>query len=260
MVRAPLTPDALVRTSRALLVEGGPEAVVVREVARRLGVTAPALYRHVRGRDDLLTLLIAACTDEVTGVCAAARRRAARPRTSRAGCGRRPGRSGPGRWRTRRSSAWSTAPRSPRYAAPEDGPTVARHAALRRCSSAGSSPTCCAAGGCGPCRTTSSSPRLRDAAGRAAAAAMGLPMRPGELHPFVVGWHRMLGIVSVEVAGHLRWAFEDDRPLRPRQLDELAADLLRARLTGPRDCRPRVATSAARRGSARWWRGSAPRA
>jgi len=26
----------------------------------------------------------------------------------------------------------------------------------------------------------------------AAASSMGLPMRPGELHPFVVGWHRML--------------------------------------------------------------------
>ncbi len=56
---------------------------------------------------------------------------------------------------------------------------------------------------------------------------MGLPMRPGELYPFVVGWHRMLGIVSVEVAGHLRWAFDADASAFVlRQLEELAEDLL----------------------------------
>ena len=72
MAQIALTADALVRTGRQLLVEGGPDSVVVREVARRLGVTAGALYRHVRGRDDLLTLLIVACTDEATDACAAA--------------------------------------------------------------------------------------------------------------------------------------------------------------------------------------------
>jgi AcrR family transcriptional regulator len=41
MARPPLSTDALVATSRSLLVEGGPDAIVVREVARRLGVTAP---------------------------------------------------------------------------------------------------------------------------------------------------------------------------------------------------------------------------
>ena len=60
-----------------------------------------------------------------------------------------------------------------------------------------------------------------------AASAMGLPMGPGELYLFVVGWYRMLGVVSVEVAGHLRWAFGDDATEFVRgQLDDLADDLL----------------------------------
>lgn len=220
MARAPLSTDALVATSRALLVEGGPDAVVVREVARRLGVTAPALYRHVSGRDDLLTLLIAACYDEVTEVCAAALAD-----------------SDPGdvEERLRRSTlafrAWSLA-HPPEfgllygtpiagYDAPEDGPTSSsaqRFGALF--------------GGvfadllrAGRLRTEPEDrlpPRLREDLGRTA-ARMGLPMTPGQLYPFVVGWQRMLGIVSVEVSGHLRWAFGDDADaFVHRQLDDLA--------------------------------------
>ncbi len=41
-----------------------------------------------------------------------------------------------------------------------------------------------------------------------AADSMGVPMRSGQLYPFVMGFQRRLGIVSVEVSGHLRWACE----------------------------------------------------
>lgn len=224
MARPPLSTDALVATSRSLLVEGGPDAVVVREVARRLGVTAPALYRHVSGRDDLLTLLIAACTDEVTRACAAA--------LSTCDPADVEGRLRASTWAFR-SWALTHPPEfglvygTPvaRYAAPEDGPTVAAMQRFGALFGAVFTDLLHA----GRLRTVPDDdlePGVR-ADLEAAASAMGLPMRAGEVHPFVVGWHRMLGIVSVEVAGHLRWAFGDDATAFVRgQLDDLAADLL----------------------------------
>ena len=39
------------------LAEGGPEAVSVNAIGRRMGVSGPALYRHFANRDDLLAAL-----------------------------------------------------------------------------------------------------------------------------------------------------------------------------------------------------------
>jgi len=44
----------VLRAGLAVAGEGGLEAVTVRRVAERLGVTPMALYRHVAGKDDLL--------------------------------------------------------------------------------------------------------------------------------------------------------------------------------------------------------------
>lgn len=46
--------NALVDASTALAAAGGPEAVVLREAARRSGVSATAAYRHFTDRDELL--------------------------------------------------------------------------------------------------------------------------------------------------------------------------------------------------------------
>ena len=48
----------------------------------------------------------------------------------------------------------------------------------------------------------------------------------GQVYPFVMGFQRMLGVVSVEVAGHLRWALADTDAFVERQLDDLLADLV----------------------------------
>lgn len=224
MATTPLTLDALVATGRTLLVEGGPDAIVVREVARRLGVTAPALYRYVRGRDDLLTLLITACTDEVTAACLDALK----------AC---PPDDVEGRIRaaTLAFRAWALQHRPEfglvygtplmHYAAPEGGPTV--DAGQRFGGLFGS--LFVEALAAGRLRTVDDgvlSPGVR-ASLAATASRLGLPMRPGEVRPFIVGWHRMLGIVSVEVAGHLRWVFgEDASAFAEEQLEELLADLL----------------------------------
>ncbi|HVE83271.1 MAG TPA: TetR/AcrR family transcriptional regulator [Myxococcales bacterium] len=48
----------ILESARALYLEGGAEAVTMRSVAKKVGVTATALYRHFDNKDDLLGELI----------------------------------------------------------------------------------------------------------------------------------------------------------------------------------------------------------
>jgi len=52
--RSPLTRDAVVAVTRALIVDEGLDAVSLRRIGGALGVTAPALYAHVVDKRDLL--------------------------------------------------------------------------------------------------------------------------------------------------------------------------------------------------------------
>ena len=52
--RGALTRAAVVALARELVVSDGIDAVSLREIGRRLGVTAPALYTYVDDREDLL--------------------------------------------------------------------------------------------------------------------------------------------------------------------------------------------------------------
>jgi AcrR family transcriptional regulator len=49
--------NALVRAATELASSGGPEAVVLRAAARRVGVTPTAAYRHFSGQGDLLEVV-----------------------------------------------------------------------------------------------------------------------------------------------------------------------------------------------------------
>lgn len=55
--RAPLTRDAVVDAAREITVVGGLDALNMRRVAAALGVTAPALYAHVRHKSDLISAM-----------------------------------------------------------------------------------------------------------------------------------------------------------------------------------------------------------
>jgi AcrR family transcriptional regulator len=55
--RAPLQREAIIDAARDLIVTGGLEALSLRRLAGQLGVTAPALYAHVRDKQDLLRAL-----------------------------------------------------------------------------------------------------------------------------------------------------------------------------------------------------------
>jgi TetR/AcrR family tetracycline transcriptional repressor len=55
--RRTLDREQVVRAGLALLDERGLDAVTMRELASRLNVRAPSLYRHVEGKEELLILL-----------------------------------------------------------------------------------------------------------------------------------------------------------------------------------------------------------
>jgi AcrR family transcriptional regulator len=52
--RAPLSRERVLRAAVDLADRGGVEALSMRKLGQELGVDAMALYRHVRGKDDLL--------------------------------------------------------------------------------------------------------------------------------------------------------------------------------------------------------------
>jgi AcrR family transcriptional regulator len=52
-------PEAMRLAARVLLDEGGPDAVGLRETARRVGVSATAAYRHFSSKEDLLASVAA---------------------------------------------------------------------------------------------------------------------------------------------------------------------------------------------------------
>ncbi len=68
-----VTVPGIVAAARRLLVTRGLEAITMRNVATLLGVGAPALYRHLRGREEILDRLTATCLDELSSAVAAAR-------------------------------------------------------------------------------------------------------------------------------------------------------------------------------------------
>lgn len=55
--RPPLQRGAIIAAARSLIVADGLEALSLRKLAAELGVTAPALYAHVRDKQDLLRAL-----------------------------------------------------------------------------------------------------------------------------------------------------------------------------------------------------------
>jgi AcrR family transcriptional regulator len=63
--RPALTREAIVDQARQVVAEGGLEALSLRRLAGRLGVTAPALYAHVTDKRDLLATLAEGQFDEL---------------------------------------------------------------------------------------------------------------------------------------------------------------------------------------------------
>jgi AcrR family transcriptional regulator len=65
-------PNAMRAAARAILDEAGPDAVGLRETARRVGVSATAAYRHFTSKEDLLASVAAEGFRELTASLEAA--------------------------------------------------------------------------------------------------------------------------------------------------------------------------------------------
>lgn len=63
---------ALVAAALKEIAKAGPEAFSLREVARRAGVSAPAVYRHFADKDALLAAVAADCWDRIGAAMLAA--------------------------------------------------------------------------------------------------------------------------------------------------------------------------------------------
>jgi len=59
------TTEAIVAAGRAIVEEGGLEALTMQAVAGRVGVRAPSLYKRVRDRDELIRRIVEATADDL---------------------------------------------------------------------------------------------------------------------------------------------------------------------------------------------------
>jgi AcrR family transcriptional regulator len=62
--------DEIIAAARLLLEEEGPEALTMRRLAERLGIRAPSLYKHLRGRAELEAALAALALEEIADALA----------------------------------------------------------------------------------------------------------------------------------------------------------------------------------------------
>jgi AcrR family transcriptional regulator len=71
--------DQIVAAARALLEDGGPDAVTMRAIAERLGIRAPSLYKHVPDKAELEAALVTDAFVELAGTFTAATAGARQP-------------------------------------------------------------------------------------------------------------------------------------------------------------------------------------
>ena len=110
--------EAIIAAARELIVADGLEALSLRRLAARLGVTAPALYAHVRDKQDLLRAVAQGNRHRGTGLLGISAALLGRQHPiGVAGCRTRPGGA---------AITWSSSP------VPMDGRGRARTSVIRR--------------------------------------------------------------------------------------------------------------------------------
>ncbi len=204
-------------TARRHLVVSGPEALSLRAVARDMGLTAPALYRYVDSRDDLLTEVIADLYDELTAALEAARDTeppaAIGPRLVAASWALRT-------WALAHPTEFGLVfgSPSPGYAVPSEG---VLHDAARRFGMVFAALFAQLWQERGfPCSPTEDLDPALAAQLSAYAESMRSPLPPGAIKVFLECWVRLYGLVCMETFGHLRFALDD--------AEAMFADMMRA--------------------------------
>lgn len=191
------------------LAESGPGGISVNAIARRMGVTGPALYRYFAGRDGLLTELIADAYTELADTVEYA------ATTARAPAGRL--RAMATAWRE-----WAVAQPHrylllfgtpiPGYEAPEHT-LAAAHRALVAFAEAFE------ALDARPPKTVPLDRQVADLA-----AAREVPVSAGALRLAIMGWTRLHGVVSLEVEGQFTLMGIDPGLLFQAEVESLLVD------------------------------------
>lgn len=213
--RGSITVARLVEAARTLLRAGGLEAVTVRELARSVHVSAPALYKHVRGREEVVDRLVAMCLDEVTAAVTAARD--AEPATNPGARFLAAGRG---------FAAWGRANRAEFalvFGTPVTGFTKVtggpgEQAGVRL----GRVFVEIAAQGVDQIRDAGPLPPELAQPLAAWGEKRGLPLAVGQVHTVVSAFGDLLGLVAVDVSGQLGFALPDARRYLELRLTELA--------------------------------------
>jgi len=232
-------------TARRVLVAEGPggaDGLSLRAIAREMGMTAPALYRYFRSREDLVVDLIADLYDELTGEVEAARdelpeddlggRLTAASRTFR-------------RWSVGHPAEFALL-----FGSPLPGPADPADPAheMTRAHQAGTrfgqvfGELVAQAYLTRPFPVPADAdmdPRLREELGDWC-ETFPVPLPLGVMQVFLSCWIRLYGSVSMEVFGHLKFAVADAEPVFETQLAESA------RLLGFPDPPPPATTAAGR--------------
>ena len=223
-VRAATTAE-IKQTARRILVAEGPDAVLLRAIAREMGMTAPALYRYFGSHEELVKHVIAdiftELADGIRGAIASAGAKSGGDMTAKvlAAC-----------WEFRR---WSLS-HPPEFGLIFGTPLPGLHVEQDEITAEGG-------GRFGNTFFTlmielyrkqpfpvppdneidpglaEQLERYRDGLGQLAA---GLPI--GLLLVFLRCWVRLYGIVSLEVFGHLGFALDDAKPMFELMLAEMA--------------------------------------
>ncbi len=216
-------------TARSLLVEEGAEALTLRAIARRMGLTAPALYRYYDSHEALVAGLVQHLLAELIGQLEAARDSVARTDPYgrlAATC--------------RAFRRWALAhPREFQlgFATPSAGPAPA-NCPPEEVPAAATTPADLSFGGVflgifeeiweiAPFPVPDGSeldPDLTRQLSRLHGAVGGvLPI--GALHAYLAGWVRLYGAVTIEVFGHLDFAFDDAESMFESMLRAMGRDL-----------------------------------
>ena len=207
--------------AHAILIEEGEAAVTLREVARRMGMTAPALYRYIDSHEDLLAGLAVLCNDDVVAAMEAARdgepddnsgrRLIAVTRAFRDWSVTHPAEFSlisPVR-------AWRNDAMTPSWRGPVTGSAGPSGQLFLDLIASGSA-TAWPDEDVDPAFVSQESDLLQ---------ALSRQLGPGARWQFVHYWTRIYGTVCMEVYGHLDWAVADPRPVFEYMLRGISADM-----------------------------------
>lgn len=211
------TIDEIKRTAAALMREYGTIEVKFSDIAREMGMTAPALYRYFGDRDELLTALIVDTYDELAAIIAEASRQAAPDdmwgRLIDVAQAYR-------RWAVREPQQFALilGMPVPGYAAPEDGPTT--EAAIRAMSQLQALFFDAAERGVlQPPLIRDTGPGVNDAWLQEQQKHASIPdpvkipsgISPATFQAMIHCWATLHGFTTLEAHGHLAWLSDDAR-------------------------------------------------